>query len=290
MCRTWWSVICLLGCLLVAPGPVEGASDEGAETSQSEAGGVSARIRGELGLLDPLWHRIQFGRGNAYFDYVDEGGQDALFAFQRLSAEFAFGDRHRAILLYQPLRLESEVVLERDIRIEGTTFPEGTSMDLVYGFPFFRASYLYDFAEAEDREIAAGASLQLRNATIVFSSADGSLREANRDVGPVPILKFRARFPLGGDYWVGGEIDGFYAPIRWLNGDPESDAEGAIVDASLRGGRELSSQIEAFVNLRYLAGGSTGVNPDDVDEDFDGYTRNWLHFAIVSLGFSWDIE
>lgn len=287
MTRRWMIVFALVvGCL--APGTVVAQADEDEQPAEEERPDFDARIRGELGFLDPLWHKVQFGRDNTYFDYVDEGGQDVLFNFQRLSAEFEWGGRHHAILLYQPLRIQSEVVLERDVTVEGTTFNEGTSVDLVYGFPFYRASYLYDLAPAEDREIAVGASLQLRNATIVFSSVDGTQRVANRDVGPVPILKFRGRAPLGGKYWGAAEVDGFYAPIRWLNGDPESDAEGAIVDASLRAGRELGSNLEAFVNLRYLAGGSTGENPDDADEPGGGFTRNWLHFATISLGFSWN--
>jgi len=250
---------------------------------------VSAKVTGELGFLDPLWHKVQFGRDNTYFDYVDEGGQDVLFAFQRLSADVQFGDRHHAILLYQPLRLESQVKLERDVTVEGTTFNQGEAVDLVYGFPFFRASYLYDFASSNKREIAAGASLQLRNATISFSTPTGGKRVVNRDVGPVPVLKFRTRLPLGNDFWFGAEADGFYAPIQYLNGDPESDAAGAIADVSLRAGRRLTRHIEGFVNLRYLGGGSAGENPDDADEPGGGYTRNWLHFATVSLGFSWDI-
>jgi hypothetical protein len=257
--------------------------DEEAETQ------FSASVTGELGFLDTLAHHIQFGRDGTDLDYVDEGGQDVLFNFQRLSAEFSFNDRHHAIFLYQPLRIESEVVFDRNVDVYGTTFEAGEPVDLVYGFPFYRASYLYDFAPSEDMEIAGGLSLQLRNATISFTSADGQRRESNRDVGPVPILKFRARLPIGDQYWVGTEVDGFYAPIRFLNGDAESDAEGAILDASLRFGREISPAIEGFANLRYLFGGSTGVNPDDSGPETDGYTSNWLHFATVSLGFRWQI-
>jgi hypothetical protein len=282
----WWiqGVLALL--LLVQPSLVE--AESGSE-STNEGFEVSANITGELGFLDPLWHKVQFGRDGTYFDYVEEGGQDKLFAFQRLSADIGFGERHHAIFLYQPLRLETQVVLNRDVVVEGTTFSEGEAVDVLYGFPFFRASYLYDFAPSSRREIAGGVSLQLRNATINFTSVAGDKRVANRDVGPVPVLKFRTHLPLGNEFWFEGEADGFYAPIRYLNGDPESEAVGAIADISLRAGRRLSDKISGFVNLRYLGGGSTGENPDDADEPGGGYTKNWLHFATVSLGFSWEI-
>jgi hypothetical protein len=159
-------------------------------------------------------------------------------------------------------------------------------MDVRYKFPFYRASYLYDLDPTKEREIAIGASLQLRNATIDFSSVDGDLRETNRNVGPVPIIKFRAHIPLGGDYWFEGEADGFYAPVSYLNGD-NNDVIGAIADVSLRAGRSLSPTIDGFVNLRYLGGGAQGVSTEDVEPGDDGYTKNWLHFATISLGFSW---
>lgn len=253
--------------------------------ASNEDSSVGVSITGELGFLDVLSHRIQFGRNGTYIDYVDEGGQDVLFAFQRLSAEFEFSERHHAIFLYQPLSLDSQVVLDRDIRVDGLVFPEGTAVDMRYRFPFYRVSYLYDLAPSADREIAVGGSLQLRNATINFTSVDGSLRRAERNVGPVPIVKVRTHFPLGGAYWFEFESDGFYAPISYLNGD-DNDVVGAILDGSVRAGRELTPRIGGFVNLRYFGGGSVGENPDD-DGPGDGYTRNWLHFAIVSLGFTW---
>ncbi|MFB6351009.1 MAG: hypothetical protein ABEK29_04365, partial [Bradymonadaceae bacterium] len=230
MRRRWWIVGLLAVALSAAPvtagaqedEPTEEETEQGAEAEDDEGEEVeafSSRIRGEFGFLAPLWHQIQFGRGNTYFDFIEDGGQDVLFPFQRVAVEFEFVERHQMVLLYQPLRLESRVTLAERVAIEDTVFPAGTPVDIVYGFPFFRASYLYDFAPAEERELAAGASLQVRNATIVFSSADGTLREANRDLGLVPILKFRARVPGPGKYWYGAEVDGFYAPIGYLNGD-----------------------------------------------------------------------
>ena len=248
---------------------------------------IRAKFVGELGFLDPLFHKVQFGSNGTYFDYVDEGGQDVLFSFARLSAEISFGDHHRAIFLYQPLKLETDVLLERDIVIDDQQFAAGTPVELTYGFPFYRASYLYDFWEESDRELAIGASLQLRNATINFASADGDLLRTNRDVGPVPIIKFRLRQPLGGDWWMGFEADGFYAPIKYLNGG-DSDVTGAILDASLRAGYEFSDHIGGFANFRYLAGGGEGTSDDD-EGPGDGFTKNWLHFATVSLGFSYSL-
>lgn len=275
------ALLALILLVIAAPAAAQTEPDAAPEEEEPQS---RVSITGELGFLDPLSHRVQFGEDGTEFDYVDEGGQDNLFPFVRLSAEFSFSDAHKIIFLYQPIDLRTQVVLRRDVTVDGQTFPEGTPMELRYGFPFYRASYLYDFFEGPDRELAVGASLQLRNATIDFKAANGELFRGNRDVGPVPIIKFRTRLPLAGAFWWGLEADGFYAPVKYLNGG-DSDVVGAILDASLRVGRPVTDHIDAFVNLRYLGGGAEGTSEDD-DDFGDGYDENWLHFATVSLGFT----
>ena len=234
----------------------------------------------ELGGLSALYHRVQFGRDGTYFDYVKNGGQDVIFSFARLSMDLEVG-RHRVVFLYQPLELNTQVVLPRAVTVDGLTFPAETPLDLRYGFPFYRLSYLYEVACPPGLSIQLGGSLQVRDATITFSSADGRSRRTNRDVGPVPALKARLEYTTLTGWFTGFEIDGFYAPVKYLNGG-KSDVTGAIVDASVRGGYRFSPSVLGFLNVRWLGGGAQGTSEP---EDFsDGYTRNWLHFLIVSLG------
>ena len=245
---------------------------------------LRARLNAELGFLAPVSHRIQFGTDGTMFDYVDEGGQDNLFTFVRASADLDIGSRHSVVFLFQPLDLRSEVVAARDVTISDVTFPQGTPMELRYGFSFVRASYLYDFVEGPRKELALGVSLQIRNATIDFASQDGSLFTSERDIGPVPILKARGRTPIADHAWIGAEVDGFYAPVSYLNGD-DNDVIGAIIDGSLRVGVAQKSGTDLFVSLRSIAGGAQGYSDaEDVDSGSDGYTENWLHFMTVSLG------
>src|SRR5690606_230657 len=102
------------------------------------------RIRGvaEFGALAVLSHQIQFGRQGTEFDYVEQGGQDLLFPVSRFSLEMDAGKRNTFILLYQPLRLDSRVDLEEDAVFNDITFPASSSLETVYGFPFYRFSYL----------------------------------------------------------------------------------------------------------------------------------------------------
>jgi hypothetical protein len=240
----------------------------------------------EIGFLGVMSHKIQFDRGGTYFDYKEDGGQDNLFAFVRPSVELGSG-RHRIIFLYQPLEINTAVTLRQDLIVDGETFAAGTPLDLQYGFPFYRISYMYDVVEDPKWEVGLGASMQVRNATITFSSADGTQRRSNRDVGLVPILKARVRYNGEGGWFLGTEIDGFYAPIKYINGG-RSDVVGAIVDWSVRYGFRANEEIDAFINLRWIGGGAEGTSNNNSGFG-DGYNRNWLNFLTISLGFNYDL-
>lgn len=241
------------------------------------------RIRAvaELGFLAVLSHKIQFGKDGTYFDYKNEGGQDNLYSVARMSLELELKRKHTFVFLYQPLELVTSVALPRDLRVSGVEFPQGTPVELRYGFPFFRGSYLYDLVPSPKHELAIGFSVQIRNATIDFKSQDGEIFTSNRNIGPVPILKSRGRYSFDRGGFLGYEVDGFYAPISVINGS-DNEVTGAIVDLSLRGGLALPANGEMFLNLRYLAGG--GVGQGDAEGAYDGYAKNWLHFMTVSIG------
>jgi hypothetical protein len=249
---------------------------------------VQIRALAELGFLSPLHHTAQFGKSATKLDYVDEGAQDVLFLFGRLSAELELARRHTVIFLYQPLDLPTQTRLRRDVTIDELTFPAGTAVDLRYNFDFYRMSYLYDLMGRYPRhELSLGFSLQIRNATINFTSADGSLRRAFRSLGPVPTIKARGRYTFDSGLWLGGEVDFMYAPVKYINGG-DSDVEGAIVDLSLRAGYPVRSWANVFVNLRYIGGGAEGTSPDD-DTVGDGFVANWLHFLTLSIGAEWSL-
>ncbi|MBN1205901.1 MAG: hypothetical protein JXB05_13375 [Myxococcaceae bacterium] len=245
------------------------------------------RAVGELGFLDVHSHTVRYGQGGTLFRFTEEGGQDNLFLFTRLSAELSWRGRHTAVLLYQPIDLRGETLLSRDISFHDITFPAGTPLDVRYGFSFWRASYLYDLLSGPERELAVGASLQLRNATLTFTSADGLRRWASRDVGPVPALKVRGRYTFTWGAWLGLEVDGIYASGGFLNRDNTEDSfDAGLLDASVRAGMRVTDAVDVFLNLRYLGGGARGTDEEEAARGpGDGYSSNWLNTASVSLGF-----
>jgi hypothetical protein len=238
------------------------------------------RAVAELGFISVLYHHLQFGRTGADFDARLEGAQDNLYAFSRFSVEAAFFRRHQVVLLYQPIDIATRTPLRRDVRVDDLVFPSGTALALRYGFPFYRGSYAYDLLDRPGRELSVGVSLQIRDATIEFASADGKLLRSSRNVGPVPLLRSRGRYTFAHGAFVGYEVDAIYSPIGGANG---RKINAALVDLSLRAGVALPLHTEAFLNLRYLGGGVTSDGPPK-PPDNDGYTSDWLHTITLSVG------
>jgi len=244
---------------------------------------VNFRANAEFGFLSVLSHQIQFSKTGTNFDYVEDGGQDVLFPVTRFSAELDIGKRNTFILLYQPLKLETQNLLENDLIVDNLTFPDSTGIKCLYDFPFYRASYLRELlSEDNSYKLAIGLTLQIRNATISFESTDGTRYRTNRNVGIVPALKLRGYKNFSDKYFIGLEADGIYAPVSYLNGS-DNEVVGAILDASIRAGANIR-QGTLFVNARYLGGGATGTSTGDIWPG-DGYVKNWLHFLIISTGF-----
>lgn len=235
----------------------------------------------ELGYSAVVSHKIQSGKSGTNFNYVKDGGQDILFPFARAEVSLRTTDRDRFIFLYQPLELNTRTVLRQKLQIDDVTFESGTPIDFKYSFPFYRFSWLRDLWSSDSSKIALGASLQLRNARIEFTSANGNQHSSNRDVGPVPIFKFHSRTQLENDVWWGTDIDTIYVPVKYLNGG-RSDVVGSFHDASLKLGFPIVSWLDAAFVARYIGGGAEGTSKNP-DPGTDGYNNNQIHTANFSL-------
>lgn len=242
---------------------------------------VQLELVAEAGALAPLYHTLQFSSYGDKLDYIEEGGQDNLFPFVRPTARLHWR-RQTFSLIWQPLELNSTVVLDRDLQIDDVLFEAGTPIDMRYGFPFFRLSWGHRVTKGENFDVTIGLGAQIRNATIGFTAVDGSRSETNRDIGLVPLLELELAGRFDSGLFLEYELDGFYAPIRYLNGRGDVDVIGAIIDTQLRAGYQLADPIEAFLGLRWIGGGGSGTGTPDGTGD--GYTDNWLHFFVISVG------
>ncbi len=83
----------------------------------------------ELGFLSILSHTIQFGTTGTKFDYVDEGNQNVLFPFTRITAEMNMSKRHSIIFLIQPFDIKNNLMNSDENKI----IPSTKGKDLTEG-------------------------------------------------------------------------------------------------------------------------------------------------------------
>lgn len=253
----------------------------------------------EIGYVAVLSHLYRSGpEGTATdFDFVTQGGQDNLYPYQRYSADVVLGGRNRVTFLYQPLTVNTRTVADRNgsnggnpLVIDDATFAPGTPVDITYGFDFWRLSYLFDFARAPETILGVGLSLQLRNASIVFTSVDTSPAEraVQQNIGPVPILKARAAHWFSPMIGVDFEADGFYASSAFFNGSGAA-FEGWIWDTALSAKTHLAPNAVAFLTVRSIGGGASGSNAysyRSATTSTGGETYNALATLALVVGFS----
>jgi hypothetical protein len=251
---------------------------------------VQIVLSAETGFVDVISHRIQIGQSGTEFDYVGYGGQEILFPFSRFTTELELEGRHTVIFLLQPLEIATQVRFDEAVTVDDVVFPAGGGVNVTYGFPFYRVSYLYDFLESERTDVEAGVSLQLRNASIRFESTDGENVAVSQDLGPVPIIKLRLRHvfdtALPG-FFAELEADGFFASSAFING-ASYEFSGSIFDASIRSGFQPTPGVELFANVRGLGGGARGTRPiaerEFWSQSQSGFTDNFLTSMSLTFG------
>ncbi len=251
-----------------------------------DEGNVAFDLKAEAGWVKVLYHTYQVGPTGTVFDFVRMGGQEILFPFQRYDAGLRLFKNHEIRFLYQPLAIATEVSFEDAVTIDGVVFPNGTAMDIVYGFPFYRLTYAYHFFGGQKPDLAAGLALQLRNASIRFASQDGTLLSTGQNLGLVPALHLSGSLPLTRALSLGFEATGIYASSAIINGANFS-FEGSLLDASLRATYDAGSGLLPYLNVRFVGGSAEGTSqyPDlSWAETDNNFTANYLATLSLTLG------
>lgn len=249
-----------------------------AEATQHVVGSV------EAGPVAVINHDIQFGKSGTSFDLRNDGNQDIWFPYYRFKVMFPLDENSGFEVSYVPLELKTFTTLNEDLVVEDTLFPAGTNLDIVYGFPFYRAGYFISRPEGP-WTFTYGGALQIRNASIRFTSADGAIRKVNQNVGPVPLIRLGLDYKSG-DHTFSSSWEGIYAPVAYLNGS-DSDVVGSFHDVRLAWSLETQADAHAGLVFRYIGGGARGSNSDaDGLAKARSYSSNWIDLLVVAV--SWD--
>jgi len=223
----------------------------------------------ETGPSYVLQNDGEYGAGGTRYDADDVAQQDNLVRTSRTSLELGRG-RHTIVLLYAPFELRTQVALRRDLQFRDELFPAGTVVDHRYLFEGYRASYLYRVLDGERLALELGGSVQIRNAEVAFTAADGARRAEEDDIGVVGAAKARLWWrPRPDRPWAALEADGL-STFGLVSG-----TKGAIYDVQLMLGCPVGRGLELFLGARLLGGGA------DVESR---QIYNWANFLSFTAG------
>lgn len=222
----------------------------------------------ETGLAYVAQNDGRYGETGSAYEAADVGQQDNLARVSRTSLELARG-RHTAILLYAPFQLTTTVTLARDLQFRDQRFAAGAVVDHRYLFDGYRASYLYRALDGGPLRLELGGSLQIRNADVAFTAADGSGQASQSDIGVVVAAKARLWLVPRRGPWAMLEADAL-STFGLIDG-----VSGGIYDVGLAVGYPVRRGLDLLLMARLLGGGAT-VESQDID--------NWANFVAFTAG------
>lgn len=246
---------------------------------------VKINFQYEKGFLKFIHHTIQIGESATDFNYIEKGGQEILFPFERFSADLYLFKNNKISFLFQPFTINTATRFYEDVEIDNVTFLSDTIVEMKYGFPFYRLTYSYQFHILPLLEIGAGLALQLRNASITFSAANGELFTSSQNLGPVPALHFNVLCPFS-IFYLYFEATGLYASSAFING-ASFEFEGSLLDTSVRIGANIHDNVNSYLNIRFLGGSAKGTSRYTNyrwSESRKRYTSNYLALSAFTLG------
>ncbi len=169
-----------------------------------------------------------------------------------------FAQKHWVAVLVAPLTVESHGTLDENVDFNGTTFPEGTSVDSKFRFDSYRLIYRYLFHQSDRWRFGFGAAVKVRDAAIQLKG--GGLESEKTNTGVVPLLSFNLT----------------WTPIeKWallVDGEALAAPQGRAEDVLCAARYDVNQRLALQASYRILEGGS------DVDEV---YTFALFHFAVV---------
>jgi hypothetical protein len=170
------------------------------------------------------------GAGNSKIDAEDLLGLDTHLTVFRVDAMIRPGAsrRNQIDAGYAGYHRSGNATLDRDVTIEGTTYPTGAKIDTTFNFDLIRATYSYAFVQSDKLRIGLG--LGLYGIPLKYDVKVQTLRGASGAQGadtvlPFPALAFRGEFEVLPKLFLKASADGMYLPI--------SNFTGSLVDANI---------------------------------------------------------
>ena len=136
------------------------------------------------------------GDGGTRFSAAGDGAFGTRAApYARIQAGLRLG-RHRLLATFAPIRLEGNGGGGGSVLFRGQTFTADGDASFHYKFDTYRLTYRYAVVSRPRLDVQVGATGLVRDAEIRLSQ--GAQSTAERNVGLVPLLSFRASWAFAG--------------------------------------------------------------------------------------------
>ncbi|MFM8269264.1 MAG: hypothetical protein ACKN9V_03670, partial [Pseudomonadota bacterium] len=192
----------------------------------------------------PVWQsrndcRIP-GNSGTLFSLKDFG--KGPFLAGRIYAGYRWTEKSEFRLLFAPLSLKGQKVIDSPITFQDQTFVSGVLTESLFRFNSYRATYRYKILDTSDWKLWIGFTAKVRDAEISLSQASISAKKS--DLGFVPLFHFRVIYQVSPKL----ALD--------LDGDALAAPQGRAEDIVFRLSYELKPSWRANIGYRLLEGGA----------------------------------
>ncbi|GAB3337549.1 hypothetical protein GCM10027429_22060 [Marivirga atlantica] len=229
---------------------------------------AQVNITAESGAAFNGYNDVQYPNGDtdrgSRFSLTDDFEPTQLAIYARFELSWTISQKHTIELTAAPLAFEYEKSNPRPIEFGDNIYGANTAdITARYEFNTYRASYRYRFIDTDKWQLAAGATVLIRDARIAVS--DDNTNDETTNLGAVPLLSFDVQ------YNCSEHLDFL------LKGDALAAPQGRAEDVLL-GLRYhfIPEKLKLRAGYRIIEGGA---------DNSQVYNFSLIHFASVGLSY-----
>ena len=182
-------------------------------------------------------------------------------AYYRLRLSYQPGKKHGLSLLYAPLSLKADGILNKPVDFEGVRFDSGSTVHALYRFNSYRLTYRYLLVDKPKIHFWIGFTAKIRDAVVKVETH--TKESVKTDVGFVPLLHVYLEWFWGNRLGILAEADALAAK--------QGRAEDVGISMFYRIGKNVAFKL----GYRFVEGGA------NVEEVYTFALINYFYSGVI---------